>query len=128
MAHFAELNENNKVIRVVVVENYCILNENNEESEELGISYLNNLYNENLNWKQTSYNNNFRNVFGGPGFSYDETLDAFISPKPYPSWILNETTITWKAPVPEPTDVPEGSYYEWNEEEQSWELITPPTE
>jgi hypothetical protein len=80
------------------------------------------------NWKQTSYNGNFRKRFAGIGFTYNYQLDAFISPKPYPSWILNEQTAAWDAPVPYPTD---GKAYFWNEGTLSWQLMepqpTPPT-
>lgn len=84
MAHFAELNDDNEVTRVIVVENYCILNENNEESEEIGIDYLHKIFGPNTKWKQTSYNNNFRGRYAGVGYTYDEELDIFIAPQsPY---------------------------------------------
>jgi hypothetical protein len=80
MAHFAELNSNNKVTRVVVVSNEWILDENGQESEEVGVQYLKNLFGDNTNYKQTSYNNNFRVRFASVGYTYDENLDAFIPP------------------------------------------------
>ena len=126
MAHFAELDQNNIVTRVIVVNDDYLKDENGDEVEELGIAHLESVHGG--NWVQTSYNNNIRVHYAGIGYTYDETLDAFIPPKPYNSWVLNETTADWEAPVPEPTDAPEGSYYEWNEETTSWELITPPTE
>ena len=126
MAHFAELDQNNVVTRVIVVNDNCLKDENGIENEELGSANLESIYGG--KWIQTSYNNNIRVHYAAIGFSYNQELDAFIPPKPHPSWVLNETTVTWEAPVPEPTDAPEGSYYKWNEENQSWELITPPTE
>jgi hypothetical protein len=126
MAHFAQLDENNKVIQVLVVNDDYLKDENGNEVEELGKSHMESVHGG--KWIQTSYNHNTRVRYAGTGYTYDETLDAFLPPKPYESWILNEKTADWEAPVPEPTDAPEGSYYQWNEEEQSWELITPPTE
>ena len=126
MAHFAELDQNNVITRVIVVNDDYLKDENGNEVEELGIAHLESVHGG--NWVQTSYNNNIRVRYAGIGYTYDETLDAFIPRKPYNSWVLNETTADWEAPVPEPTDAPEGSYYEWNEETTSWELITPPTE
>ena len=71
------------------------------------------------NWKQTSYNGTIRKNYAGIGFKYDVRLDAFISPKPYPSWLLNEETCRWEAPVPYPND---GKLYRWNEQTLSWDL------
>jgi hypothetical protein len=126
MAHFAQLDTTNKVINVIVINNDDILDENGIENEAIGIQKCKFLFGQNSNWAQTSYNNNMRVRYAGIGFTYDETLDAFIQPKPYPSWIINEETVTWEAPVPMPTDAPEESYYQWNEELVNWELITPP--
>lgn len=126
MAHFAELDQNNVVTRVIVVNDNCLKDENGIENEELGSANLESIYGG--KWIQTSYNNNIRVHYAAIGFSYNQELDAFIPPKPHPSWVLNETTVTWEAPVPEPTDAPEGSYYSWNEDLVDWELITPPTE
>lgn len=116
MAHFAKLDENNIVIGVVVVNNDVLELENEEQS---GINFLNNLYGSEANWKQTSYNNNFRKNYAGIGYKYDLSLDAFIPPKPYNSWILDEETCTWQPPIPYPTD---GLIYIWNEDSQSWDL------
>lgn len=114
MAHFAKLDSNNLVEKVEVVSN------NIATTEQAGIDFLNNLYKTNDVWKQTSYNNNIRKNFAGIGFTYDETRDAFIPPKPYNSWVLNETTCRWEAPVAYPDD---GQDYNWNEETQQWDLI-----
>lgn len=123
MAHFAELDSNNTVLRVLVVSNDDIKDQNGQEQEQLGITFLQGLLGQDTNWIQTSYNNNFRTRYAGIGYSYNETLDAFIAPKPYDSWILNEETADWEAPIPMPTDTPEGSYYSWNEATLSWDLM-----
>lgn len=119
MAHFVELNENNEVLRVVVVNDDYLKDENGNEVEQLGKNHMESVYGG--KWIQTSYNNNIRVRFGNVGYTYDETLDAFIPPKPYPSWVLNETTLDWKPPIPEPND---DKIYNWNEETVSWDLIT----
>tara|TARA_R100000030_G_scaffold99700_1_gene91129 strand:- start:2719 stop:3078 length:360 start_codon:yes stop_codon:yes gene_type:complete len=118
MAHFAELDSNNVVLRVIVINNAELLDENNVEQESLGISFCQTLFGG--TWKQTSYNSNLRKNFAGVGFSYDSDRDAFIEPKPYASWTLNETSCRWEAPVSLPTD---GNRYTWNEETTSWDVI-----
>jgi len=119
MAHFAELNENNEVLRVIVVDNNDTSNSDGEEIEQIGISFLKGLFGNNTNWKQTSYNGNIRVRYAGRGDVYDETLDAFISPKPYNSWILNSTTADWEAPITKPELTQEqedsGYLYYWDE-------------
>ena len=118
MAHFAKL-ENNVVTQVIVVSNQDILDEQGQESEEKGIAFCSNLLGG--TWKQTSYNGNIRKNYAGIGYTYDEGLDAFIPPKLYNSWLLDETTCQWKAPVDCPTD---DKRYIWNEETTSWiELV-----
>tara|TARA_R100001377_G_C3185371_1_gene108320 strand:+ start:51 stop:401 length:351 start_codon:yes stop_codon:yes gene_type:complete len=114
MAHFAKLKSGNIVETVVVVSNDVAIN------EQAGIDFLNNLYNTRDAWVQTSYNNNIRKNFAGIGYQYDQTRDAFIEPKPYASWKLNETTCQWEAPVVYPTD---GKGYDWIETTKSWKLI-----
>jgi len=112
MAHFAKLDQNNIVTEVVVVSNDVATNEEN------GVSFLRNLYKEpTAKWKQTSYNSTIRKNFAGIGYIYDNNKDAFIPPKPYNSWILNEDTCKWEAPIVRP----EGSY-QWNEENQTWDI------
>ena len=118
MAHFAKIGMNNKVIEVLKVNNEVILDADGNESEANGIDFLTKLTGWAV-WKQTSYNKNFRKNYAGIGYTYDEDRDAFISPKPYPSWILNEETCLWEAPVVKPDD---GQRYEWNEETQQWNL------
>ena len=113
MAHFAKLGTGNIIERVEVVSNDIAT------TEQAGVDFLNNLYGTRDVWKQTSYNNNIRKNFAGVGFKYDQTRDAFIPPKPYLSWSLNETTCLWEAPVDYPTD---GQIYKWNETNQTWDL------
>ena len=121
MAHFAKLNENNNVLAVHVVNNDVITIDGNE-SEQAGIDFLTGLHGHTL-WKQTSYNGNFRKNYAGIGFTYDAGRDAFIPPKPFSSWTLNETTCLWEAPVAYPTD---GKDYGWFEPNQQWIEITGP--
>jgi hypothetical protein len=131
MASFAKLNSENIVTTVISVVNEVLKDLNGIEQEQLGIDFLNQLYNTNDNWKQTSYNTiggvhtkggiPFRKNHAGIGFTYDENRDAFIPPKPFNSWILNESTCNWEAPITYPTD---GQRYDWNEETQSWTLQT----
>ena len=131
MASFAKLDNNNVVIRVESVVNEVLKDSNGIEQEQLGINFLRTLYNEpNAIWKQTSYNTHgnvhslggtpFRKNHAGIGYTYDLNRDAFIAPKPYNSWILNETTCIWEAPVARPND---NNVYKWNEEILNWELI-----
>ena len=118
MAHFACL-ENNIVTKVIVVANQDILDENGQENEQKGIDFCSNLLGG--TWKQTSYNGNIRKNYAGVGYTYDEGRDAFIAPKPYASWTLDETKAQWKAPVAMPTD---DKRYTWNEETKSWDEVT----
>ena len=113
MAHFAELDNNNKVLRVLVTKN-------DDPAGDEGYSWLVNTFGG--RWVKTSYNaktNGFRKNFAGIGFEYDESKDAFIAPKTYPSWVLNETTCVWEPPVEMP--VKDGFYYIWNEGTTSWD-------
>jgi len=122
MAHFAKLDENNNVLAVHVVNNDVITIDGNE-SEQAGIDFLTSLHGHTL-WKQTSYNGTIRKNYAGIGFTYDAGRDAFIAPKPWASWVLNETTCQWEAPVAYPTD---GKRYFWAEPNQQWIEITGPT-
>jgi hypothetical protein len=108
MSHFAELDENNIVIRVLVGDNNLPNEGYDWFIENLGGT-----------WVQTSYNANFRKNYAGLGFTYDSERDAFIPPKPFESWTLDEDTCLWQAPTPYPTD---GFTYTWNEAELAWEL------
>ena len=118
MAHFAQLNEENLVTQVIVVANQDTADQDGVESEAIGIAFCNNLLGG--KWIQTSYNGNIRKNYAGVGYKYDATLDAFIPPQPYASWLLNEATAQWKAPVDMPTD---DKRYVWNEETLAWDVI-----
>ena len=126
MAHFAKIGLNNKVISVHSVHNNELLDADGVEQEVNGIRFLTNLHGWSI-WKQTSYNANIRKNFAGIGFTYDEDRDAFIPPKPYNSWTLNETTCLWDPPVPMPTltqeQIDNNNYYTWNETNQTWDLV-----
>jgi hypothetical protein len=114
MAHFAKLGVGNIVEQVIVISNDVAT------TEQAGSDFINKLYNTRDVWKQTSYNGNIRKNFAGVGYHYDQARDAFIAPKPFNSWILNEDTCRWEAPVAKPDD---GQDYKWNETNQSWDLI-----
>lgn len=118
MAHFAQLDENNVVMQVIVVSNDELL-DNGIETESKGIDFCRSLYGENTKWKQTSYNKSFRKNYAGTGYVYDESRDAFIPLRPYPSWTLNDETCDWEAPLPRPENLE--NY--WNEDEQQWKPI-----
>ena len=118
MAHFAKIGLNNKVISVHSVHDNELKDSNGVEQENIGIDFLTNLHGWAI-WKQTSYNNNIRKNFAGIGYTYDEDRDAFIPPKHFTSWILNEETCQWEAPVALPDT--ENSY-NWNENTQQWDL------
>jgi len=122
MAHFAELDENNIVTKVVVINNNELL-DGETESEAKGVEFCSTLFGHS-NWMQTSYNNNMRKQFAGIGFTYDSDNDVFISPQPYPSWSLDDNH-DWQAPTPMPED---DKKYSWNEETQSWDEIEAPAE
>ncbi len=119
MAHFAKLDKNNKVISVEVVVNEVITDGDGVEQEQLGIDFLGNLHGGGW-YKQASYNGNFRKNFPGEGATYDTFRDAFIGIQPYNSWILNETTCKWEAPVVYPDD---SKIYYWDESTTSWKEI-----
>ena len=123
MAHFAKLGPGNIVEQVVVVSNEVAT------TEEAGVQFLQNLYNDRAVWKQTSYNTKggvhlnggtpFRKNFAGKGMRYDDTRDAFIPLESFNSWILNEETCLWEAPVACPDDDKD---YKWNETTKQWDL------
>jgi hypothetical protein len=119
MAHFAKIGLNSKVIEVLSVNNEVLKDANGIEQEAIGIDFLTKLTGYPV-WKQTSYNNNIRKNYAGIGMTYDEDRDAFIPRKPFPSWILNETTCRWEAPVAYPND---GQTYIWNETIKTWDLL-----
>jgi hypothetical protein len=120
MAHFAKLDENNVVLEVHCVNNIELLTSEGHESEAMGYAFLVRWSGGYSRWKQTSYNGTIRKNYAGVGYTYDSGRDAFIPPKPYPSWTLNESTCLWDCPVAMPT---EGGSYTWNEINQSWDAI-----
>lgn len=123
MASFAKIGLNGKVIEVLSVVNEVLHDANGVEQEAIGIDFLTKLTGYPV-WVQTSYNNNFRKNHAGIGYTYDEDRDAFIPKKPYNSWILNEDTCRWEAPVDKPTtELEENQYYSWNETNLTWDIV-----
>jgi len=123
MAHFAELDVNNVVLRVIVVDNKDTADANGVEKEHIGAAFCERLFGG--NWKQTSYNGNMRKNYAGIGYTYQADIDAFVPPKPYASWVLNNDTAQWEAPVSMPTD---GKRYSWDEQTLSWDEVPEVTE
>jgi hypothetical protein len=125
MAHFAELDSNNKVLRVIVVHNNELL-VNGVENEQKGIDFCKSLFGSNTNWIQTSYNNNFRKQYAGINYTYDPIKDKFISPQPYPSWSLDASD-NWQAPIPKPlTNLDSLNTYDdyfWDESSLNWVYV-----
>ena len=115
MAHFVKLNEDKVVIQGIVVSNQDTADEHGAEQEAIGVAFCANLLGG--TWKQTSYNARIRKNYAGIGYTYDEGRDAFIPPKPFASWVLDEATCQWKAPVDMPAD---DKRYSWNEDTTSW--------
>ena len=114
MAHCAELDANNVVQRVIVVANKDTADANGNEVESIGVAFCQKLFGG--TWVQTSYNGNKRKNYAGVGYTYNADIDAFVPPKPYTSWVLNEDA-QWEAPVAMPDD---GQMYSWDEDSQSW--------
>lgn len=119
MAHFAQLNDDNTVVQVIVVHNNELLDEQGNEIEAKGIAFCKSLFGG--RWVQTSINAKIRKNYAGVGYVYDVSRNAFIPPKPFPSWSLNEETCRWVPPVP----MPEGETpHYWDEEKQVWVEVT----
>ena len=131
MAYFAQLDENNIVVRVISVSNEITSDIFGDEHEVLGEVFCKNHTRIKNTWKQTSYNNNIRGRFAGVGYSYDEEMDIFVPPKPYPSWIFDGDTINWNPPLEYPSEDLTGKKYFWDEEAYQadnttgWVLVTP---
>jgi hypothetical protein len=124
MAHFCKLDENNVVTEVHVVANRDTSDANGVEKEYIGQAFLEKLFGG--TWKQTSYNGNIRKNYAGIGYTYNADIDAFVPPKPYASWLLNETTAQWDAPVAMPADAGTGEppkRYQWDETTTSWMVV-----
>jgi hypothetical protein len=120
MAHFAEIDDNNVVLRVIVVANKDTADANGNEVESIGVAFCQRLLGG--NWVQTSYHGNIRKNYAGIGYTYRADIDAFVAPQPYPSWTL-DANAQWQAPVPMPTD---GKMYSWDEATQSWVEVAAP--
>lgn len=123
MAHFAQLDQDNKVINIVVINNDVIKDPSTGiENENDGIIFCKSLYGQDTTWIQASYNGNFRKQYPAKGFIYDVVTDRFLAPKPYNSWTFNDVTGDWEPPIPKPTDglMP----YFWNETEQTWKPLS----
>jgi hypothetical protein len=117
MAHFAELDSNNVVLRVIVVDNKDTSDANGVEKEHIGAAFCERLFGG--TWKQTSYNGSIRKRYAGTGLTYRADIDAFVPPKPFPSWTL-DVDANWQPPVAMPTD---GERYSWNESTQTWDAV-----
>lgn len=118
MAHFAELDEDNTVLRVIVVANQDCLDQEGNENEAIGALFCHKLLGG--RWKQTSYTGRIRKNYAGIGYRYDETRDVFIPPQPFVSWVFNENTLDWEAPIPYPDD---GQFYYWDETTKQWIVV-----
>jgi hypothetical protein len=118
LAHFARI-ENNLVTQVIVVENKDTSTPDGTEVESIGVAFCQRLFGG--NWVKTSYNGNIRKNYAGIGYTYNAGLDAFVPPKPFNSWVLNENTCQWEAPTPMPTD---DNSYMWDEENLIWQQVS----
>lgn len=131
MAHFAEIDSDNKVLRVVVVDNQDVDNNGGDQSTgaENFVATLIPFSSNGVRWVQTSYNHNFRGRYAGADNTYNAEYDRFIPGQPFSSWTLNTSNFTWEAPTPMPVtynnyEEPFNDIYNWNEETQSWDLVS----
>ena len=120
MAHFAEIDENGTVLRVVVVANKDTSDANGVEKEHIGAAFCERLFGG--TWKQTSYNGNIRGRYAGVGYKYHAAIDKFVAPQPFPSWTLDDNG-DWNAPTPMPVSEDPAISYRWNEDTQSWDEV-----
>ena len=125
MAHFAQLDENDKVLQVIVVANKDTSDDKGVEKEEIGIAFCKSLFGEDTKWIQTSYNGNFRGNYASIGAQYDKTNDVFYPNPIFSDWVINKTTWQWEAPTPCPND---GKPYDWDETKHAWVESKPVTE
>ena len=116
MAHFAELGPQNQVLRVIAIRDSDMLDSNGIESEEIGIAYCNEIVDVS-EWKQTSYNGNFRRLYAAIGSVYRDSYDAFMPPPRYRAWTFNETLWDWEPPVPMPFAI---GPWEWDSSNNQW--------
>jgi len=123
MAYFAQIDGTNQVTQVISVNNSVVHEPDYTfpQTEPFGQVFISEVLKLPGVWKQTSYNKTFRKNYAGVGYTYDPTRDAFIPPKPYPSWTLDEQTCLWNPQVPHPND---GNVYSWDEESGSWTQLT----
>jgi hypothetical protein len=123
MAHFAQLDDNNVVIQAIAVDNFRLVDENGQESEELGIQFCKKLFGETTNWLQTSYNHSFRKRFAGIGCRYIPEKNIFSTSPYYPSWTTyNIETDEWEPPIPRPGEDTEEYHWIWDESNLNWEI------
>jgi hypothetical protein len=122
MAHFAQLDEDNNVLSVVVISNGDINNLPFPQSDPVGIAFCQSLYGADTLWRQTSYNGNFRRQYAGVGGFYYPPIDVFVGPSPFPSWTFRATDATWQPPVQMPT-VPPNYIAVWNEDYLEWDIV-----
>lgn len=120
MAHYAQLDENNVVIRVSKVDDFYEMDDFGVLDEKRAVSWLKKWHGQDTNWKKTSYNANMRGQYAGVGNYYDSRIDRFIDPQPYPSWRLNQDTFVWEPPTPQPPST-DTHTWQWNEEFQQWD-------
>lgn len=120
MAYFAKLDNDNIVVEIHTINNQEMLDSTGNENEDVGKAFLINWSGGYTKWKQTSYNANFRKNFAGIGYRYDSNLDAFIPPKPYNTWTLDNDTATWVAPIQKPQD---GNQYYWDPNINNWKQL-----
>jgi hypothetical protein len=125
MAHFAQVDENWVVQQVIVVNNSVLLNEQGIECDWLGEQFCQSLYGAHTKWIQTSYSGKKYKNLAGIGYTFDPYRNAFIPPKPYQSWVLNEESCMWEAPMPYPSD---GGLYTWDEDAGTWLAVDQPTQ
>jgi len=118
MAHFAELDADNIVVRVIVVGDEDTVDGEGNEVDAIGEAFCNDLLGG--TWKRTSYNGNYRTRYAGIGHTFDAGRDAFLTPSPYPSWVINDDTVDWEAPTPMPDDASDDKGYYWDEDTTSW--------
>ncbi len=126
MAHFAKINSENLVTEVIVINNDVILDSNGEEQESLGVDFCKQIYGDGT-YKQTSYNSKIRKNMATVGSTYDTSRDAFIRPKRYSSWVLDESTCRWIPPVEQPSDSEANGgnvLYHWDESSNNWKVST----
>lgn len=131
MAYFAEIDSNNIVLRVIVIDSEDVIKNGGDQSPgaELFVANLIGYSSTGVRWVQTSYNNNFRGKYAGPGMKYDVNLNRFIPSQPFPSWTFNSSTYEWNPPIPYPKTYtqlgePFEDIYKWDENTSSWILFT----